>query len=62
MNANIPSEESLDAAYLFVELMRPRADDQFNIMWYGWALREAFLAGATWQELRTRDYSKGKPE
>jgi hypothetical protein len=22
------------------------------LMWYGWALREAFVAGATWQEKR----------
>lgn len=54
------NEEILDAAYLFVDGMRSRADDQFNLMWHGWALREAFIAGVRWRELKTRDYTTGK--
>lgn len=41
------------AGYEFVESMVPRADDKTNLMWYGWALRAAFVAGAEWQEKRT---------
>lgn len=47
------SEQNLariQAAHGFVDLMVPRADDPFRLMWYGWALREAFIAGAAWQE------------
>jgi hypothetical protein len=40
------------ASYDFVETMIPRADDKQNLMWFGWALREAFVAGAEWQEKR----------
>lgn len=36
----------------FVETMVPRADDKQNLMWFGWALRKAFVAGAEWQEKR----------
>jgi len=32
--------------------MIPRADDKANLMWFGWALRAAFVAGAEWQEKR----------
>jgi hypothetical protein len=39
----------VEAGYAFVETMVPRADDKANLMWYGWALREAFVAGAVWQ-------------
>ena len=40
-----------DAAYDFVELLVPKADkmDGLSPMWYGWALREAFLAGVQWR-------------
>jgi hypothetical protein len=40
-------EPYVDAAYEFVEEMVPYADtvDEGSPLWYGWALREAFLAG-----------------
>ena len=41
----------LIAAAKFVESMEPRADvRQPYPLWYGWALREAFLAGIAWQK------------
>lgn len=40
------------AGFDFVESMVQRADDKANLMWFGWALREAFVAGAEWQEKR----------
>jgi hypothetical protein len=39
----------------FVQSMVTRADDKRNLMWFGWALREAFVAGAEWQERRDAD-------
>lgn len=40
----------MDAAYDFVDTMIPRADVQAPFpAWFGWALREAFVAGAKWQ-------------
>jgi hypothetical protein len=44
-----------EAGYEFVQSMIPRADDKANLMWHGWALREAFVAGAEWQETRGPD-------
>ena len=41
-----------EAGYAFVQSMIPRAYDKANLMWHGWALREAFVAGAEWQEKR----------
>lgn len=52
MTTPTDEEDTLDAAYDFVTTMMPRADDKFNIMWHGWALREAFIAGAEWQRKR----------
>lgn len=48
------TERDVLAAYDFVEKMVPRAD-AFNgdaPLWHGWALREAFVAGAAWQTKR----------
>jgi len=46
--------KSIDAAYAFVASMVPRADVKYpeNLapMWYGWALREAFLAGVKFEQ------------
>lgn len=41
----------IPAAYRHVESMVYRADsvNGQSPMWYGWAVREAFLAGAQWQ-------------
>jgi hypothetical protein len=47
-----PEWEKVEAGYAFVSTMVPKADDKFNLMWHGWALREAFIAGAEWQEKR----------
>jgi hypothetical protein len=41
-----------EAGYDFVKTMVPRADDKARLMWFGWALRDAFVAGAEWQERR----------
>ena len=41
-----------EAGYEFVKSMIPHAYDKANLMWHGWALRAAFVAGAEWQEKR----------
>lgn len=41
-----------EAGYAHVNSMVARADDPVRLMWHGWALREAFVAGAEWQERR----------
>jgi hypothetical protein len=42
-----------EAGYAHVDSMLPRADgENIGPFWYGWALREAFVAGAEWQEAR----------
>lgn len=45
-----PGDEMV-AAYRFVDGIKPRADayDGAAPLWHGWALREAFRAGAAWQ-------------
>lgn len=43
----------IEAGYAHVKTMLDRADDKANLMWHGWALREAFIAGAEWQESRS---------
>lgn len=43
------SDAVVDAAYAFVDSMVPKADVVHNHtapLWYGWALREAFIAGS----------------
>ena len=53
-SAVIPGGDALmDAAYAFVDRMKPRADVIHNHtapLWYGWALREAFIAGSKFKE------------
>jgi hypothetical protein len=44
--------DKVEAGYAYVSSKRDTADDKANLMWYGWALREAFIAGAVWQEKR----------
>jgi len=41
----------MDAAYAHVDALVPKADMTYigAPLWHGWALREAFLAGAQWQ-------------
>ena len=36
--------KATEAGYAFVKSMIPRADSKANLMWHGWALREAFVA------------------
>ena len=38
------------AAYNYVDSVIDTADDKIAIMWHGWALREAFLAGISYKE------------
>ena len=38
-------EKYIDAAYEYVEGISHTADDKKNLMWNGWALRDAFIAG-----------------
>lgn len=41
------------AAYEYVTSVRDTADNQRDMMWHGWALREAFLACITYaQQMR----------
>jgi hypothetical protein len=40
--------EELEAGHEFRETLIPRADDQANLMWHGWAIMDAFLAGIDW--------------
>ncbi len=44
----------MNAAQKHVDAMVPRADNPSpqGPMWYGWALRSAFIAGANWQKKR----------
>jgi hypothetical protein len=44
-----PSDVTV-AAYAYVESVKDTADDKTDAypMWYGWALRVAFLEGAKW--------------
>lgn len=45
----------IEAGYAHVTSMVPHADDKQNLMWFGWALRGAFVAGAEWQEAREKN-------
>lgn len=46
-----------EAGYAHVDKMIPRAEKHYlpALAWHGWALREAFVAGAEWQEARKRE-------
>lgn len=47
----------IEAGYQHVDSMVSRADGMhhgYYPFWFGWALREAFVAGAQWQEARSR--------
>jgi len=50
-----PEWAKVEAGYYFVSTMMDRADDPINLLWHGWALREAFIAGAEWQEKRVKE-------
>jgi hypothetical protein len=51
-------EERSQAAYAHVKSVPP--DDIVSMMWHGWALREAFEAGAKWQvEQETKSWTSG---
>jgi len=40
--------EELVAGNDFRDTLVPRADDKANLMWRGWAIMDAFLAGIDW--------------
>jgi hypothetical protein len=58
MTENEHEWEKVEAGYDYVTSKLHTADDKFNLMWFGWALREAFIAGAEWQEERLRREQK----
>lgn len=53
-NQDLPPMEEIEAAEAFRETMRSKADDPANLMWYGWVIMDAFLAGIQWERNRTK--------
>ena len=51
-SAQDQTAQALDAAYACVQHLSDQADGSHMSApyWYGWALREAFLAGVRWQQ------------
>ena len=49
---DVPVEELL-AGDAFRQTMIPRADDPDNLMWHGWVIMDAFLAGIQWERNRS---------
>ena len=47
-----PLPDDVSAAYDYVESVVNTSDYIKPLVWHGWALREAFLAGVTWAEER----------
>lgn len=49
-------DDLLVASYKHVDSMVEKADDTsgYGPKWYGWALRDAFIAGAKWQKKRRK--------
>lgn len=50
VDVKIENELLISAAYNHVKSVPP--DDAQSIMWHGWALRDAFIAGANYQSCR----------
>ena len=52
-------EAALATAYAFAQSMLGRADGAMDFglspFWHGWALCEAFLAGARWQRIHEKE-------
>jgi hypothetical protein len=46
-------EENI-AADAFRKTLVPRADDPINLLWHGWALFDAFVAGVRWQQQQAK--------
>jgi hypothetical protein len=47
--------EEIQAGHVFLATLIPRADDPVNLLWHGWAIMDAFLAGIDYaraQELK----------
>lgn len=40
----------ISASYEYVESVTDTADDGLSLTWHGWALREAFLAGISYNQ------------
>lgn len=49
-----PPIDELVAGDEFVQAMVPRADDKQKLMWHGWAIMDAFLAGIQWERNRVK--------
>jgi hypothetical protein len=56
-----PIEELL-AGNGFRQTMMPRADDKKNLMWHGWVIMDAFLAGIQWERKRAAIAKADPPE
>jgi hypothetical protein len=54
-------EENI-AADAFRKTLIPRADDSANLLWHGWALFDAFIAGIRWQQQRAAMSAKASDE
>lgn len=54
----MPPIEELLAGEAFRETLRAKADDKVNLLWYGWAIMDAFLAGIQWERQRA---AQGQP-
>lgn len=65
LHSDLPEE--VIAGYDYVDSVLDTADDKKNLMWHGWALRAAFIAGAKWQQGRPlpyhvcKDFEQGQP-
>ena len=58
-------DDTTKAAYAFVDSMIPKAEakgpGQFGYLWHGWALREAFEAGAKYEREAGAVYRQEPP-
>jgi hypothetical protein len=52
--------EELQAGNAFRETLIPRADDKANLMWHGWAIMDAFLAGIDWARAQNNEQTAGE--
>lgn len=46
--------EELIAGDNFRKTMIPHAEDRHNLMWHGWVIMDAFLAGIQWKKNRVK--------
>ena len=48
----VPDHEAEEAGWDYRRTLVARADDPDRLLWHGWAIMEAFLAGVTWEQKR----------